>query len=439
MSNEVNSMGLNAEESGVVAILFISFLACIALYLWYDDVWVFLKICEIKFILFFDFLLKENYMKQMTVYLYKLQRLNPDLVTFKQMMKVDSHIQYTIGWIYSFLMLYYGAKIAFRSEYKTKHDMESLIRDQTKYWRFNRHLLKFNPAKESLDITEGVYAIRKRPHVFAFDNELLDKVEADDFSEIYTLNKEKAKKVFEQQYGDVFSGYENMTREQRWLVAVFLLFAHEQESSCWDLLGDISYSYNDENPICLDKRNLINKDLAVKKAKGEWGKLFARIRVSFIGIPYNAIYMFCFYVRKYFYSFYHLIDKDIYFKLADVKADAVIVSLGETDISQKAKNSHFYCYGVLRSLLKQAHNFGVLATGRFNWLKKHNRTLWLMLSEEGMLETSVECAYPRTHYEIELQVGRKLYQPQGWRYIDAFEIFLAEKNLLKKVEVSQGE
>lgn len=436
MSNEANGLGLNQEESSVVAVLIVVAVIGLALYFWYDNIWVFLKIIEIKLILFLDFLWTEHYVQKMTIYLYKLQRINPDVVTINKMMKVDGDIQLSIGWIYSFILVYYGGKIFFRQEHKTKHDLESLLAEQTKYWRFNRHLLKYNPLKESLDITEGQFAIRMRPHVFAFKNELLNQIETDDFKELYKLDKAKAKAVFEKQLGPVFSGYDTMERYHKWLAAVFLLFAHERESQAWDLLGDISYAYNDENPLYLKSSMLMTTENAVKKAKGEWPKAIARLRCLLFSKPYNLMVRCKFYATKGIYSLLHILDKDLYFKIADTKADEVLKLFGDSEISKRAKNTHFYTYGVLRSLLAQAHEFGVLATGRMTWLKIEDRTLWFLLSDEGMLETSVECAYPRTHYECELQIGRKLTLPQGERYLDVFEAFLAEKNLVASVEVA---
>jgi intracellular multiplication protein IcmP len=106
--------------------------------------------------------------------------------------------------------------------------------------------------------------------------------------------------------------------------------------------------------------------------------------------------------------------------------DALLRKYYNTELVQKAVQTHAYVLTVMAAMLVQTRNDGVFATADFLWLKPVDRVLWYMLNSVGRQTPFVEVAGPFAHWIAEDNMGRPLKVPMVDEAVNALEGAIAE-------------
>ncbi|WP_019025506.1 MULTISPECIES: hypothetical protein [unclassified Thioalkalivibrio] len=143
--------------------------------------------------------------------------------------------------LYGLVVVLMGLMMYRKNRFNKAHTMESLLKQETEVWRFSRLFVKHNPSK-NLDLTKGDWAVRLKPIQFIAKYHLAKKDPA--VGEYFDYPT--AEKVMQKQLGKRFTGYDDMTDPERWVMAVLLLKVNEQKDR-WDTLkGDMGACYAGE-------------------------------------------------------------------------------------------------------------------------------------------------------------------------------------------------
>ncbi|MNG88853.1 hypothetical protein D3C79_477020 [compost metagenome] len=365
------ALGMDAEEWNIIIVIRLLMVLVNLEYFIpgvYTGPWVFIKQLEIKFILLFNWVLNEDYENSLRYILSRLEVIDAGSISFDSIRRVEAETRTFMASVYSIVGIVCAAKLFFRPTFDRPLDLEELIELQTRrVWRFNRHLAKINPLRHSLDIRVGPYRIRQRPAIYCRENGLIKPVDEYELSKGMRFDREAAEIVFSKQIDVVFTGFTDLPQHLQYIAAGLICFICEGMDATVNYFGDVS---------CCEVKEYSRKKL---------NKRTQEILSKHAGKP---------------------------------EIIAVV-------------QSHKYVSGVLRRLLKEGQSFGVVNTGLFTWLLYTDRFMYLMLNDHGMPETSVECAYPATHYSEELRVGRKLEDDTMTHYLDELERELRFYNVIK--------
>jgi intracellular multiplication protein IcmP len=103
-----------------------------------------------------------------------------------------------------------------------------------------------------------------------------------------------------------------------------------------------------------------------------------------------------------------------------------------SELVQRAVNSHAYVYTVIASLLQSARDDGVVASSEFLWLKLVDRRMWYTLNCVGRQTPYSEVAGIVAHWKAELVMGRRSMVPMIDEAIKALEMAMKEVKLSPK-------
>ncbi|RWT75361.1 hypothetical protein DN604_12230 [Aeromonas caviae] len=362
---------MDAQEWNIVILIFIVMFLVNLEYFFpgvYTGPWVFVKQLEIKFILLFSGVLNEEYERSLRYILSRLEVIDAGSISFDSITRVEAETRTFMSIVYGAVGIICAAKLFFRPSFDKPLDLEELIDLQTKrVWRFNRHLAKTNPLRHSLDIRVGPYRIRQRPAIYCREHGLIKPIDEYELKKGMRFDREEADIVFSKQVDRVFTKFTDLPQHLQYVAAGLICFICEGMDETVHYFGDVA--------------SCEAKEFSRKKLN----KRTQEILSKYAGKP-------------------------------------EIVAIVQ---------SHKYISGVLRRLLKEGQSFGVVNTALFTWLLYTDRFMYLMLNDHGMPETSVECAYPATHYSEELRVGRRLEDDTMSHYLDELERELRFYNVIK--------
>lgn len=365
------ALGMDAQEWNIIILIFIVMLLVNLEYFFpgvYTGPWVFVKQLEIKFILLFSGILDEDYERSLRYILSRLEVIDAGSISFDSITRVEAETRTFMSIVYGAVGIICAAKLFFRPSFDKPLDLEELIDLQTKrVWRFNRHLAKTNPLRHSLDIRVGPYRIRQRPAIYCREHGLIKPIDEYELKKGMRFDREEADIVFSKQVDRVFTKFTDLPQHLQYVAAGLICFICEGMDETVHYFGDVASCEAKE--FSRKKLNKRTQEILSKHA----------------GKP-------------------------------------EIVAIVQ---------SHKYISGVLRRLLKEGQSFGVVNTALFTWLLYTDRFMYLMLNDHGMPETSVECAYPATHYSEELRVGRRLEDDTMSHYLDELERELRFYNVIK--------
>ncbi|MEM0550290.1 MULTISPECIES: secretion/conjugation apparatus DotM-related subunit [Aeromonas] len=369
-SSEPGMLGLSGQEWNIVIfIIIVGVILSLEQFIpgVYTGVWAFVKKLEIKTLLLFSPILTDEYETALRTILGRLEAVAPGTITMNAITRVEAETKVITSFIYGAVGFYCALKLFFRPRFDNPLNLEELIEQQTKtVWRFNRHLAKINPLRYGLDIRKGPYRIRQRPAHYCREHNLIRPKDEYEPNRGMFFDRDAAKVVFERQIDKEFTSFGALPRHQQYVAAGLICFLCEGLKPAVEYFGDVS---------CFMAKEFSKK------------KLHAR-------------------------------------------TDFLLQEYADRDEVKLATKSHKYVSGVLRRLLKEGKNNGVVCTALFTWLLYTDRFLYLMLDDDGIPETSIECAYPATHYSEELRVGRRLDDDKMEHYIDELEKELRFYNVI---------
>ncbi len=249
--------------------------------------------------------------------------------------------------------------------WNTKHNMDTLVRQEQKNWPQIAPVVPIDLVDQ--DINAGPWAMAKNPMQFVKKYKLVKVEKASDAKAVWkatdnykaTVIKDKAYRCFAEQMGPLWPGIDKAPPHVK---ALFSIFAARLEHD-----SDAARAYLGE--------------LAMNAAKGEMQ--YARTEE---------------FLKKY----------------------------GKNKAVARCVERHAYTYTVMASMLELARTDGVMASADFLWLKPVDRNLWYMLNTAGRQTAPAEIGGPWAHWLAEKEMHRALSVPVLDRAIEGLELALAQ-------------
>lgn len=248
--------------------------------------------------------------------------------------------------------------------WNTKHNMDTLIRQEQKNWPQIAPVVPLDLV--TMDINKGPWAMAKNPMQFAKAYKLLEVEKVGDVKAAWkvadnykaTLIKEKAYRVLVGQMGPMWQGIDKLPPYTK---AIFSIFCARCEHKADEALDYF-------------------RELAQNAAKGD---------------------------------------------MQYARTDEFLKKYSNNKAVKRCTERHAYVYTVMASMLELARTDGVLASADFLWLKPVDRKLWLMLCTVGRQTAPPEVAGPWAHWLAEKEMHRSLSVPMVDEGIVALEKALA--------------
>lgn len=165
-------------------------------------------------------------------------------ISYSTMGKIEDKMYMLGGWLPPFIIIALGVHLIIRGKpkYVKAHNFESLLEQETHYWRFNRYLVKINPFNDSKDMTKGKFRMAEQPTVFLTSRDLIQTIE----NAPAKLHREKAKKVFVPTLGKLIAGLESFSENEKIILAIFLAILYPEKGSIDKPGPKLSFSHIDK-------------------------------------------------------------------------------------------------------------------------------------------------------------------------------------------------
>ncbi|GGB65973.1 hypothetical protein GCM10011607_28340 [Shewanella inventionis] len=288
------------------------------------------------------------------------------------------------GYVFNVILFGLGAKLAFTNneKFKTRHDLESLLKFTSVKWRTQRYLIKHNPLEVSgYDATKSNFRVRDKPIEYLKRNGVLI-FDGDN----YAFNRVALQEVYQKQLGPENNGIDGLKDFEKVLFAAFSLVL-----------------------CCIDQKT--NKTSGVKASKIEAENLLGDL--SFY---YNDEYSI----------------KDVLSKAKKINNYAV-----KQEKIQKILANHAHNTTLLRSMLSQVRKqSGVFAAALFGCIALEDRVQFVSLFDEGAPESAVETYAIELNLHYEQQTGRRCLMMHTARMEKYIDIYLARAQYNKKKSLS---
>lgn len=385
MSDDYN---VKAKDSIALMVIIV---AVIVIVLWkfpelYQGPWWIIKRIEVEIIIFARSLMPQD----VVTGAYKIRDLLIEVpigeFKFKGMVNSDNFTLPYVGWIFNLIIVVMGFT-AIRKDvlkiHNKRHDIESILEETSKVWRFNRYLIKHNPLDDLKLIANN------QSSNFRFRDKPIEYLKR---KEIITLNGSKYElshiKLLDDSIfvlGEQYTGLNCLNRDELVLMAGLSLIVTSKPF----YRGFKGVFYN--SPL--------SKFLKIK------GSLKAMdVAVGLFGDMSE-----CYNDERSF----------------DEVEDYARAILDETLINPKVAeivSQHAYKSTLLRRMLIEARSsYGVISPAIFGWIAINNRVLFVSLSDEGMAESSVEAYAIANHLKYELLLKRAVFEID----IERFEVWIS--------------
>ncbi|MFV8384178.1 hypothetical protein ACNO5E_08775 [Vibrio parahaemolyticus] len=297
-------------------------------------------------------------------------------------------------------------KKTLRDKLSTRLNLEEIIEQETKVWRYNRWLTKFNPSNESDSVRKGRFAIResmysglKRTKVLNIDR-MQNKV-------VYDENLLRKICINQLRYPN--HGIEKFSKLQKQIYCIFAL----RESTLPSInTAKIAASARRKQSLCKLIAFIPNiplklyttwtiQDFLPKTWRNVW-TIWDRqqitdnedLRIEYLGdLSCNLI-------------------GEIDDSILDYLTNRIVEESIKNERIQKLCEQHAYVETFLRRMLYEARSYGKLPPNHFSWLKIKDRGLWYALNDEMLPSMSFEAIGVKSHFEIELESGMSEPFPQ---------------------------
>lgn len=266
--------------------------------------------------------------------------------------------------------LFYVKKNYSKREFRKTFSIDTLVADQADLWPVIKPMVEIKPH-ETANLDEGEWAMCLEPMSFARKYGLIIESENKMGEKRIALDEEKMINVFSSQLGRQWKGIDDLTQEEKFVLAIFLLKANRKGDDAKELAGKIATAFSSE-------KKYKKKDLLA------------------------------------------------FMKIAVDESEKVLEKYKKSEVFLESLSQHYYVNTVLPRMLEFARVDGVLATADFIWLKPRNRTLWYILNNIGRNAAWVECAGIWHHYNYEKAIEKKLPSPRILGAVSALDLEFKE-------------
>jgi len=362
-----NQSGVDNDIAMAVLSIILLLLIIFAAYMFpepFSWVWHWTTFLEIKILGVLSFALPQHVVETLGVLEVALNRYTAGSLGWEQIFLAEKALFPYNGAIYFFIIFLMALYIKYwAAPHHQRHTTETLIAHLTQYYRYSRMFVKYNPLKDSKgDITKGPFRLSDSIEGFSRKNQLLTIV----VGEENRYGFEKAKSVFRKQLGLPFTGIGALKQREKRLVAAMLLRADKKKAASDELLGDISYFYNDE------------------------------------------------------------IDEDY----IDDETKKILASYQDHEIVKDLTRNHAYVYTFILGLFQRANACGKFTSGYFPWVILEDRTLYFALNDLGRPGGSTEGFAPSVHYLAEQALGHAKVEPTDELSATSFKQKLIDMGLI---------
>ena len=280
--------------------------------------------------------------------------------------KIEDRLYYYGSWVFVLFLVGMGLHLfSDKKKYTQAHTFESLLEQETTYWRFNRYLINNDPFKDSKDVRKGKFRQAELPYEYLENRHLLSKTEGAPEK----IKREAAKKVFKPNLGSLITGIESFSETERIMLAIFLSVVYPEK-------GNIGSENAKGAPV---KGKYIpekmTRDYAIRGLSGD---------VS--------------------YYLNGEMDKSVYLN----QVNEIISLCWDCPYVHRLLKRHAYTSTFLRGMLIDVKRKGTFQPGYYTWLKMLDRNLWFVLHSTGVPGNSPEFAKkensPGTNMEVALAV-----------------------------------
>jgi hypothetical protein len=302
------------------------------------------------------------------------------------------------------------------------HAMYAYAFSQKEIWPFIKPVAAImERISREPDLDSGWYAMSKLPMMWMKERGLFNEMTKKKRRELFTvsqrreftLNKPKAFLALVENLGPVWKGIENLTFEQKCVLAI--LIPH--------IYGKIKVS-----------RLLNRKICCLHEAKTKLSKYERKELLKTITSEVDSILL----SHKDCFEIPYFVDTEF-----DEPYDPILSSFegidSEKDMFDKGRDlikgallRHSYVKTMFFSLIERCWTYGVLSSSELLWVKSVDRDLFYVLSQQGRTSAFVEVCGAWSHYLAESTYGFKILAPQvseGLRGLD-FDLFKTHSNYI---------
>jgi hypothetical protein len=303
---------------------------------------------------------------------------------------------------------------------KKQNALYEYAKSQKEIWPYIKPVVnRMKEMVENPSLDDGWYALSKLPITWILERDLTQKVVTKKVRKIFTrrqksqfvLSREKTYPVLKENIGPLWKGLDALTFNERCLLAILVPHA----------FGKTKMSRLINRKIC----NYHEDDLS--------DKVKAAMLVD-IEKDVNEIIS----LHSEAFEMPYFIDTEF-----DEPYDPIASSFeeldSELDMFEKGKElvrstllTHAYVKTVMFSLMDKTWTYGVLSSAELLWIKKIDRDLWYVVSQQGRTSSFVEVVGCWSHYLAESTYGFRTLMPQvneGFRGLD-YELYTTHDTYL---------
>lgn len=308
-------------------------------------------------------------------------------LTYTNVAKVDYYFIMFNAAIVVPANLYMASKFVVNPKNKIRHDLDSLIRNLSTYFGFNRYLIARNPliGKSIIDLQTSHHAITYKSNAYLTETGVLSSVQ-DKTGELQCtfIDSRKLFQVLSYQMGPVFTTFENMEEKHRWLAVCFALIVAGKRDRAESINYKIGYYYNNKE---LPPENLSKIKSAIRKFKYSISKNIVADEIN------------------------ELVNKAI----AELKAHKEVSAICA---------QHGFVYTLIARLQYESGRKGKTPPNHYYWIYFEDRILGMVVCDQGKPGYSMECYAPKCVADNERISKKPMRMPDVGGVIKKLEQFL---------------
>lgn len=323
-----------------------------------------------------------------------------------QLVDAEGHFYWYSSWLWPLLILIAGIyhyRNNIQDKYNTVHSLETLLVQETKIHRFNRHLINNDPFDDSSDITKGKYRIAEHPYPYCVKRGII--VERQGQPDM--VNSVQVRKVMSSQLGPLLTGLESFSETERLIVAI--------------LLSALEVKIESEEQT---KNSGIFGALKKKFRRRRAQKMKIGRNYAINGLSGDASYWLNGEMKK--EQVFEQVDR-----ILDLYWDCPLVEA----LAQK----HAYVSTFIRRLYIEVKRDGTFQPAYLNWMKLLDRRLWFVLHSTGCPGDSEEwnpCEnMPAGNAEVMMVIKQYTSERIADQAVPTPEFDLIQQDIEKMVQV----
>ncbi|MBI6882908.1 IcmP (DotM) [Pseudomonas putida] len=399
----------------------------------YTTAWKWVRVVEIGVLAYAvpDFI--QAYMENsFNMGLHFLLSSNPKDITAEMVGVFDNMFVLYFNWLPAALIIWAGIKIMMKAEdVTTVYDMENILTKMVKAFPHNKRFIGIHPEESPIDFypddpTSYEFSMCMTERQFGACNPPLGLMKLAEKNPAFAkpiwdgakgFDEFLARKSFESQMGPLYTGYNNLSDDERTLTDLFR--------------NKILVKRIEVLPIMKDYTDQIYKDRISTGVRSEAGKKGTPSAVVKPTIKYLADYP----------SHKVLVEKLTGYVDSNLQKHGTAWKPKDVDLRNMVSHKdfksvlrhcmcderlskHAYTYTGLMTLLEAAREGATLAPSTFRWLKGKNRTLWFALNCVGKKVAFTESSGTFAHWLLEKQAKLAIPHAEVTEAINALKTAL---------------